>query len=199
MARTKHTAKKANQQQGVPATFPAPNNGNNDGSNGTGGYSKGNKIPAWQVQASATNRARRSQVRLTDRVYKPNKCKPGYRRRPGATSLSKICHYQKMFKFLIAMRPFVRLVREILNNTDVTGQTDLRIQSSAIVILQTTAEAYLVSHFEDAGLCTIHAKCVTVMLKDTHLALRIRCDKVVGHDIESSSQLSGAKTDKGKK
>ena len=97
------------------------------------------------------------------------------------------------------MRPFVRLVREILNNAEVTGRTDLRIQSSAIVILQTVAEAYLVSHFEDAGLCAIHAKRVTVMPKDTHLALRIRRDKVVGHDIESSSQLSGAKTEKGKK
>ena len=97
------------------------------------------------------------------------------------------------------MRPFVRLVREILNNAGVTGQTDLRIQSSAIVVLQTAAEAYLVSHFEDAGLCTIHAKRVPVMPKDTHLALRIRHDKVVGHDIESSSQLSGAKKDKGKK
>ena len=41
----------------------------------------------------------------------------------------------------------------------------------AIVILQTAAEAYLVSHFEDTGLCAIHAKCVTVMPKDTHLAL----------------------------
>ena len=114
-------------------------------------------------------------------------------------SLSEIRHYQKMFKFLIAMRPFVRLVREILDNAEVTGRTDLRIQSSAIVILQTAAEAYLVSHFEDAGLCAIHTKRVTVMPKDTHLALHIRHDKVVGHDIESSSQLSGAKTEKGKK
>ena len=63
------------------------------------------------------------------------------------------------------MRPFVRLVREILNNAEVTGRTDLRIQSSAIVILQTAAEAYLVSHLEDAGLCAIHAKWVTVMPK----------------------------------
>ena len=94
---------------------------NNDGSTGTGGYSKGNKIPAWQVQVPATNHARRSQARLTDRVYKPDRCKPGYRRRPGAMSLSEIRHYQKTFKFLIAMRPFVRLVREILNNADVTG------------------------------------------------------------------------------
>ena len=199
MAHTKHTANKANQRQGVPATFPAPNNGNNGGPTGTGGHSKGNKIPAWQVQVPATNHARRSQARLTDRIYKLDKCKPGYRRRPGTTSLSEIRHYQKTFKFLIAMRPFVRLVREILNNAGVTGQTNLRIQSSAIVILQTAAEAYLVSHFEDAGLCAIHAKCVTIMPKDTHLALRIWHDKVVGHDIESSSQLSGAKKDKGKK
>ena len=81
----------------------------------------------------------------------------------------------------------------------ITGRNDLRIQSTALVILQMAAEAYLVSHFEDLGLCAIHAKRVTVMPKDTHLALRIRRDKVVGRDIESSSQLSGVKQDKKKK
>ena len=87
----------------------------------------------------------------------------------------------------------------MLTNEALTGCNDWRIQSSAITILQTAAEAYLVSYFEDAGLCAIHAKRVTVMPKDTHLALCIQCDKVVGCDIESSSQLSGAKKDKGKK
>ena len=61
------------------------------------------------------------------------------------------------------------------------------------MVLQTAAEAFLVGHFEDAGLCAIHAKRVTVMPKDMHLALHIRRDKVVGHNIESTSQLSGAK------
>ena len=99
----------------------------------------------------------------------------------------------------MAVHPFVRLVWEILDDAGITGRNDLRIQLTALVILQMAAEAYLISHFEDLGLCAIHVKCVSVMPKDTHLALRIHCDKVVRRDIESLSQLSGVKQDKKKK
>ena len=111
----------------------------------------------------------------------------------------EIRHYQKNFKFLMAVHSFIRLVREILDDAGITGRNDLRIQSTALVILQTAPEAYLISHFEDSGLCAIHTKCVTVMPKDIHLALRIHHDKLVRRDIESSSQLSGVKQDKKKK
>ena len=87
----------------------------------------------------------------------------------------------------------MRLVREILCNNEIIGRNDWRIQSSALVVLQTVVEAFLIGHFEDARLCNIHAKWVTVMPKDTHLALRIHRDKVVGHNIESIAQLSRAK------
>ena len=36
------------------------------------------------------------------------------------------------------------------------------------------AESYLVGLFEDANLCTVHAKRVTIYLTDIKLALRIR-------------------------
>ena len=78
------------------------------------------------------------------------------------------------------MLPFIRLVREILNDYDVTGKSDLRIQSSALDMLQTAAEGYLVLHFEDAGLCAIHAKLIAIMPKGTNLALRTCNDKVIG-------------------
>lgn len=38
----------------------------------------------------------------------------------------------------------------------------------------TTTEAFLVHLFEDANLCAIHAKRVTIMIKDMQLARRIR-------------------------
>ena len=88
---------------------------------------------------------------------------------------------------------FMRLVQEVLNDKDITSSGDFRIQAATIAVLQTAAEAYLVSHFEDVGLCAIHGKCITVMPKDTHLAMHIQRDKVTGWDIESSAQLSGAK------
>ena len=108
---------------------------------------------------------------MTDRVFKPDPCPSGFKRRVGALPLREIRHYQQTFKFLVSVRPFVRLVREILMDVVLTGRDDWRIQSSAITILQTAVEAYLVSYFEDAGLCAIHARRVTVMPKDTHLAL----------------------------
>jgi histone H3 len=41
-------------------------------------------------------------------------------------------------------------------------------------VLQEAAEAYLVGVFEDTNLCAIHAKRVTILLKDLKLARRIR-------------------------
>lgn len=53
------------------------------------------------------------------------------------------------------------------------GGTSLRFQESALLALQEAAEAYLVGLFEDANLCAIHAKRVTIMPKDMQLAKRI--------------------------
>jgi histone H3 len=50
----------------------------------------------------------------------------------------------------------------------------LHFQSTAVLALQGTLEAYLVGVFEDANLCTIHAKHVAIMPKDIQLARHIR-------------------------
>ncbi len=55
-----------------------------------------------------------------------------------------------------------------------------RWQPLAIEALQEAAEAMLVSVFEDANLCAIHAKRVTVMPKDIQLARRIRGRNDIG-------------------
>ena len=51
-----------------------------------------------------------------------------------------------------------------------------RTEFSAI-FMQEASEAYLVSVFEDSNLCAIHAKRVTIMPKDVHLARRIRGER----------------------
>ena len=51
-----------------------------------------------------------------------------------------------------------------------------RWQSRAVEAMRVAAEDYLVRLFEDANLCCIHAKRVTLMTKDMQLALRIRGD-----------------------
>lgn len=50
----------------------------------------------------------------------------------------------------------------------------LRWTSSALLLLQTVTEDHMVSFFEDAYACAMHAKRVTLMTKDMALAARIR-------------------------
>jgi histone H3 len=72
---------------------------------------------------------------------------------------------------LIRRLPFARLVREIQLNM---MRQNYRWQGTALLALQEASEAHLVALFEDANLCAIHGKRVTIMPKDLHLARRIR-------------------------
>ena len=64
-------------------------------------------------------------------------------------------------------------VREIAQDF----KTDFCFQSNALLALQETAEYYLVSLFEDSNLCSIHAKCATIMPKDIQLAHHMRGER----------------------
>lgn len=97
-------------------------------------------------------------------VHKP------HRYRPGTVALREIRKYQKSTENLIRKLPFQRLVREIAQDF----KNDLRFQATAISAMQESAEAYLVSLFEDTNLCAIHAKRVTILPKDLQLARRMR-------------------------
>ncbi|KAI5203193.1 histone H3.1 [Manis pentadactyla] len=99
--------------------------------------------------------------------------KKPHRYRPGTVALREIRRYQKSTELLIRKLPFQRLVREIAQDF----KTDLRFQSSAVMALQETCEAYLVGLFEDTNLCAIHAKRVTIMPKDIQLARHIRGER----------------------
>jgi histone H3 len=100
-----------------------------------------------------------------NKTKKPRKKNP-----PGTVALRQIRTYQKSTELLIRKLPFQRLVRE----TAQSFKTDLRFRSDAILALQEAAEAYLVCLFEDTNLCAIHAKRVTIQVKDLQLAKRIR-------------------------
>jgi histone H3 len=96
--------------------------------------------------------------------------KKPYRYRPGTVAIREIRKFQKSTELLIRKMPFQRLVREISQGY----KAELRFQSAAVLALQEAAEAYLVGLFEDTQLCAIHAKRVTIMPADMHLARRIR-------------------------
>mmetsp|Transcript_23850 Transcript_23850/g.34982 ORF Transcript_23850/g.34982 Transcript_23850/m.34982 type:complete len:134 (-) Transcript_23850:168-569(-) len=91
--------------------------------------------------------------------------------RPGQKALREIRFYQRNTDLLIRKLPFARLVREIQTYF---SRKEYRWQADALIALQEAAESHLVGLFEDANLCTIHAKRVTVMPKDIQLARRIR-------------------------
>jgi histone H3 len=125
--------------------------------------STGGKAPRKML---ATKAARKS-------APAPGGIKKPHRYRPGTVALRKIRKYQKSTEFLIRKAPFQRLVREITQG----HKGDLRFQSSALGASQEASEAYLVGLFEDTNLCAIHAKRVTIMLKDIQLTRRIRRER----------------------
>ncbi|XP_049431046.1 uncharacterized protein LOC125887938 [Epinephelus fuscoguttatus] len=103
--------------------------------------STGGKAPRKQL---ATKAARKS-APATGGVKKP------HRYRPGTVALREIRRYQKSTELLIRKLPFQRLVREIAQDF----KTDLRFQSSAVMALQESSEAYLVGLFEDTNLAVV--------------------------------------------
>ena len=108
------------------------------------------------------------EARMQGRLIKP------HRYRVGTAALRDIRHFQGSTALLIRKLPFQRLVREITQDY----KTDLRFQSAVILCLQEATEAYLVGLFDDANLCAIHARRVTIMPKDIQLARRIRGERV---------------------
>ena len=102
----------------------------------------------------------------------PKKKKP-HKYRPGTVALREIRRYQKSTELLLRKQPFQRLVREISQDF----RADLRWTSDALLAMQEASEAYLVGLFEDANLCAIHARRVTIFQKDIGLARRLRGGK----------------------
>ena len=77
----------------------------------------------------------------------------------GMKALREIQKYQKGANLLIQRVPFQRLVREIVQKQ----QEGLKLQSSTVLALQEADEAFLVGLMEQANMCAIHAKRVTIM------------------------------------
>ena len=125
--------------------------------------STGGKAPMYQLAP----RAARKMAPCVGGVKKP------HRYRPGTVALREIRRYQKGTELLIRKLPFQRLLKEIVRSFNL----EMRLQSTAVLCLQEAAEAYLVGLFEDTNLCAIHAKRVTIMPRDMHLARRIRGER----------------------
>lgn len=119
-------------------------------------------------------------VKHLQKGYEPTAPERKRRYKPGTVALREIRKYQRSTDLLISKLPFARVVREVAdefieaNYASSASAVGLRWQSSAILALQEATEAFLVHLFEDANLCAIHAKRVTIMQRDIQLARRIR-------------------------
>lgn len=129
----------------------------------------GKPSAAGSTSASPSTPSRRSS-RTATRSPGQTKGKKKFRYRPGTVALREIRHFQRTWKLLIPAAPFIRLVKEI-SHFFAPGVT--RWTAEALVALQEASEDYLVRLFEDAMLCAIHAKRVTLMKKDWELARRL--------------------------
>ena len=92
--------------------------------------------------------------------------------RRGMKALKEIKKFQSSTDLLIQKLPFQRLVRELIQ----ARWNDLKVQGLAVKALQEAGEIFLVGLLEQVNLCAIHAKCMTIMMKDIQLARRIRGD-----------------------
>ncbi|KZT59780.1 histone-fold-containing protein [Calocera cornea HHB12733] len=155
----------------VATRTPAAKPGRPSGGRGRGGDSS---VPSTPARKSTARKTTGGKVPRKQ----PSRSEGGEggkkrRYRPGTVALREIRRYQKSTDLLVQKLPFSRLVREIALDMT-TINRNIRWQSSALRALQEATEAYLVHLFEDAYLCTIHAKRVTLMQRDLQLARRIR-------------------------
>jgi histone H3-like centromeric protein A len=158
---------------------------------GRGGTDRGSPerqrpgLPSWQESRRESIPNRRRRVSGETPPRRATKKRPrtsagsaggdGRRKRrfrPGTRVLMEIRRLQKTTHTLVPRIHFSRVIRDVAMS--VTGGGDLRWASEALEAIQTATEAYLVGLFEDANLCAIHAKRVTIMVKDILLARRIR-------------------------
>ena len=98
---------------------------------------------------------------------------------PGMRALKEIRHYQRCQVFLMAVIPFQRLVREIME--DLRGdKPSFHWQSNALFTLQVSTESYMAGFYNDVNLCALHRKVITINRKDVWLAIQIRGREHVG-------------------
>ena len=105
--------------------------------------------------------------------------KKPHRYRPGMVALREIRRYQRSTENPIKRTPFQKLIREISQEYRIcpdgpgTPSVQVQFQSTAIAALQEAAENFIVGLFKDVNLLAIHARRVTIMPRDIHLALHI--------------------------
>ena len=103
--------------------------------------------------------------------------KKPHRYRPGTVALREIRRYQTTTNTLIPKRSFQLLVQEVVQNEcRLRGIECKRIQSMALLGLQTACEQHIIDLFSQTQIAAIHGKRVTIQPKDMSIVLQFRGD-----------------------
>uniref|UniRef100_A0A0G4FAZ6 Core Histone H2A/H2B/H3 domain-containing protein n=1 Tax=Chromera velia CCMP2878 TaxID=1169474 RepID=A0A0G4FAZ6_9ALVE len=135
---------------------------------------KKNQAPKKKVVKGPAKKDRKHKSKASKHVPSTGGVMKATRFRPGTVALREIRKYQKSTELLIPRLSFARVVREGTQTVPKAHGHDLRYTPEALECLQTAAEAFLVDLIEDGYLCSLHAKRMTLMVKDLRLARRVR-------------------------
>ena len=95
--------------------------------------------------------------------------------RPGTKALLETRKLQKFEQLIIKKALFHRLLDQLLMDLFLKkGREATQWQAEAREDLQWATESFIINLFSDAVEATVHAKRVTLMPKDLHLAIRMR-------------------------
>ena len=137
---------------------------------------KGKRLSGKKAVLGSGKGKKNAPMSSAGKKHMPTTVRKKQRYKPGTVALREIRKYQKSTELLIRFAPFQRLLKEIINelfNMQAAPNGPL-LQHSGAVALQEAAEAYLVHLFEDSLICAIHAKRVTIFVKDMQAARRLR-------------------------
>ncbi|XP_078437952.1 uncharacterized protein LOC144708465 isoform X2 [Wolffia australiana] len=118
---------------------------------------RGEKSSSAPADSSSTQRGR--DWASSSHTTPGGSARKPHRFRPGTVALREIRKFQKSCSLLVPAAPFIRTVREI---TGYYSKEVCRWTPEALIAIQEAAEDFIVHLFEDANLCAIHAKRVTL-------------------------------------
>ena len=128
------------------------------------------QIPSKLPKRIIWKASKKTKAQLQAKLEKQKELRKLNRGKQTRHTLWEIRKYQRSCELLIPLWLFSCLVWEIAQNC----KFGIRFQANAILALQEAADTYLVNLFEHSMLACVHAKQVTIFLKDFNLVWRIR-------------------------
>ena len=135
------------------------------------------KQTSRKAQGLPTKRRRLMTMLPRKRAPPTGGVKKPHRYRPGTVALREIRRYQTTTDTLIPKRSFQLLVQEVVQNEcRLRGIECKRIQSMALLNLQTACEQYVIDLFSQTQIAAIHGERITIQPKDMSFVIQLRGD-----------------------